>query len=195
MIGIGAIFDTTKASRSLWIITSLALTLPATTASFAQNIKNVMTAELTPATAVLREADLPRSLSPADIARYHHIFALQQAKDWAAADGEIAQLGDKLLLGALLGQRYRNSSYRASYAELVQWLERYGDQPDAKAIYGLALQRRPTGSHAPPKPLTAPALADAAGDLSLEPRPDLSSKRDRKDLQPAAARKAAALAR
>jgi len=197
MIGAGAIFDTSKASRSLWIILGVALTLPVAAPLSAQGIKqNAKTAELSPANAALREADLPRLLLQGDIARYRHIFSLQQTKQWPEADREIAELGDRLLLGAVLAQRYRNQSYRASYAELVQWLERYGDQPEAKAIYNLAMQRRTAGSKPPPKPVAAPALGDVGFDAAvIEPRPtEPELKRERAGLVPAAARRATALA-
>lgn len=191
MIGMDAIFDLARASRSLWIIVGFALTLPGATRATAQNVK---TAELTPGNAVLREADLPQPLSATDITHYRRVFALQQSAHWQEADSEIARLGDKLLMGTVLAQRYRNNSYRASYPELVQWLDRYGDQADAKAIYSLALQRRPKGTQAPPKPVASAALAQAAGDFSIEPRPlDLFTKKDRPDLVPTAARRAAAL--
>src|ERR1041384_7597758 len=152
MIGAGSIFDSARASRSLWIIVGVALTLPVASRATAQNVK---TAELTPATSILREADLPRALAASDAARYRHIFALQQAARWPEADSEIARLGDKLLLGTVLAQRYRSSLYHASYAELTHWLERYGDQAEAKPIYALALQRRPKGTPAPGKPVVA----------------------------------------
>ncbi len=191
MIGVGAIFDTSKASRSLWIILGFVLTLPASRAP-AQNLE---TAELTPATAALREADPPVPLSQRDADRYREIFALQQAKEWREADREIGELGDQLLLGTVLAQRYRSSAYRASYAELVHWLAHYGDQPEAKAIYALALQRRPKGAASPPKP-QAPSLSASSSDtFDVEPRPtDFLTKRGRPGLAPAAIRRAQALA-
>jgi peptidoglycan lytic transglycosylase len=192
MIGMGSIFDSRRASRSLWIILGLTLTLTnASTASAA----DVKTAELTPGNLVLREADLPRILSSADIARYQHIFALQQSNHWQDADREIAQLDDKLLVGAVLAQRYRDNSYRTSYAELLHWLQHYADEPDAKAMYTLALARHPKGAPLPPKPSAVPVLASASDDFGVEPRPDdpLLIKRDHKTLIPAAARRAASL--
>jgi soluble lytic murein transglycosylase len=192
MIEMEAIFDTHRASRGLWIILGLALTLPGASRAAAQDVR---TAELTPGAVFLREADLPRVLSQADVSRYQHIFALQQSAHWQDADREIAQLNDKLLLGSVLGQRYRNNSYRASYSELVQWLERYGDQPDAKTIYALALNRHVKGAALPPRPLVSSIPAAAADDLGIEPRPadPLLAKYDRKALVPAVARRAAAL--
>ncbi len=192
MIEMASIFDSRRASRGLWIILGFALTLPLASSPYAADVR---TAELTPGTLVLREADLPRILSLADIARYRRIFALQQSDHWQEADREIAQLDDKLLLGSVLAQRYRDDSYHASYAELLHWLQHYADEPDAKAIYALALARHPKGAPLPPKPSATPVLASASDDFGVEPRPDdpLLVKRDHKALIPAAARRAAGL--
>ncbi len=192
MIEMEAIFDTQRASRGLWIILGLALTLPGASRADAQDVR---TAELTPGSLLLHEADLPHVLSSSDVTRYEHIFALQQAAQWQEADREIARLNDKLLLGSVLGQRYRNSSYHASYGELAQWLGRYADLPDAKTIYVLALNRHPKGTPMPPKPEAFPGFASVADDLGVEPHPAdfLLAKRDRKTLVPAAAKRAAVL--
>jgi len=192
MIGMTRIFDSTKASRHLWIILGLTLTL---TAGPAAQAADMQTAELTPGNLVLREADLPTILPQADIALYQRIFALQDSNKWQEADRAIAQLSDKLLLGTVLAQRYRDSSYRPTYAELLHWLQHYADQPDAKAIYALALARHPKGVPLPPKPLANAVLAAASDESGIEPRADdpLFVKRDRKTLLPAAERRADAL--
>lgn len=192
MIEMGTIFDTRRAPRGLWIILGFALTLPSDSRAVAQELR---TAELTPGTVLLREADLPRVLSSSDVARYEHIFSVQQLGHWQDADRDIARLGDKLLLGSVLAQRYRSNAYHASYSELAQWLERYADQPDAKAIYALALNRHSKGVPLPPKPSAAPTLLSSVEDLGIEPHPtDLSfARHDRKSLMPAEERRAAAL--
>lgn len=191
MIEAGPIFDTRRASRGLWIILGFALTLPGATRSEAQDFR---TAELTPGANVLREADLPRVLSDGDITRYQRIFSLQQSDKWQEADREIVRLSDKLLLGTVLGQRYRGNSYRAGYGELAQWLERYADLPDAKPIYAMALARHPKGSAMPPKPFASAVLTQATDDVGIEPQPaTFLLKPERKPLVPAAARRAAAL--
>src|SRR6185437_16230017 len=92
-------------------------------------------AALTTGTDPLPEADLPTVLSAADAARYHRIFALQAQGRWAAADHEIARLDDRLLLGEVLAERYRDRRYHPSYAQLSRWLHHYADEPDAKPIY------------------------------------------------------------
>ena len=192
MIGMTRIFDSPKASRRLWIILGLTLTL---TAGPRAQAADVRTAELTPGNLVLREANLPTVLSQADIALYQRIFKLQDANHWQDADRVIAQLSDKLLVGTVLAQRYRDSGYRPSYAELRHWLEHYADEPDAKAIYALALARHPSGAPLPPKPSANTILPAVNDESGIEPRVDdpLFVKQDKKTLLPAAARRAAAL--
>ena len=122
------------------------------------------TAALGPGSELLRQSDLPRVLAPGEAARYQRIFALQERRAWSEADREIDKLNDRLLLGHVLAERYLNSPYRASYRELVSWLARFNDEPDAKAIYALALDRRPHGEKAPPRPVEADVLSPTAGD-------------------------------
>src|ERR1700722_19240436 len=90
------------------------------------------------------EASLPTVLSVADEARYRRIFAFQDDSAWRQADQEIDRIDDKLLVGEVLGQRYTDKRYHPSYDQLARWLARYADEPDAKAIYALALLRQPT---------------------------------------------------
>ncbi len=134
--------------------------------------QDLRTAALTPGTEMLRQSDLPTVLSAADQSRYQRIFALEASDAWAEADAEIARLQDKLLIGHVLAARYLGKSYRTSYPELVLWLERFADEPDAKAIYRLALHRQPHGAKAPPRPVAA-ALDDEDADgtsAKLSPR-------------------------
>ncbi|HZT50690.1 MAG TPA: lytic transglycosylase domain-containing protein, partial [Stellaceae bacterium] len=116
----------------------------------------------------------------------------------AEADAEIARLKDPLLLGHVLAERYLSKPYRASYRELADWLEHYADEPDAKAIYALALERKPRGAKAPPKPVeAAAALAEDTDDAAfgfdgLSPRARLVA-REIGDLAATAPKRAAAL--
>jgi soluble lytic murein transglycosylase-like protein len=106
-----------------------------------------------------READLPRVLTIEDVQRYHWIFQVQYAGNWQAADYEMKLLKDKLLVGHVLAQRYLSKTYKASYKELADWLQNYGDEGDAAAIHTLAVQRKSAGAPAPSKPgAWAPAL-------------------------------------
>ncbi len=171
MITGGTGLDARRTLHSLWIIASALASLAFSHEAFAQSSQDVRTAALTPGSSVLREADPPTILSAADITRYHHIFAAQQSGRWSDADREIAGLSDKLLLGEVLGERYRSSSYKATYPELAQWLEKYGDEPAAKAIYAMAVKRHPAGAPPVPKPTATGNLAAGNDDSDFEPRP------------------------
>jgi soluble lytic murein transglycosylase-like protein len=120
-------------------------------------------AALTPGGQSLTEAELPSVLSVPDIARYRRIFALQDRHLWREADGEIATLGDTLLLGPVLAQRYADRHYRASYGELASWLAHYPDEPEARTFYAFALARRPGGVAPPTRPVAAlpPRLSES----------------------------------
>ena len=176
--------------HSLWIIlASICFMLTNPTAS-AQQLR---TASLTPGDLVLREADLPTVLNGDDVTRYRHIFALQQAEHWQEADREIAGLHDKLLLGEVLAQRYRAPAYPATYAELLGWLQHYGDQPDAKAIYAMAVKRHPAGAEPPPQPSISAVNIDFDDDNDLSPTPTVSTGKQLQALIPAVAHRAEAL--
>ena len=128
-------------------------------------------------------ADIPHVLNDADVARYRHIFALQEGANWREADREIGQLRDRLLLGHVLFQRYMHPCcFRATYAELSSWLARYADQPGADRIYKLALQRRPSKAVHPRPPTITPI--DSSNDidnLSEDSARDGGDVRDGKD--------------
>ncbi len=136
--------------------------------------EDLRTAALTPGTEMLRQSDLPTVLSAPDQARYQRIFALEAKAAWSDADAEIAGLENPLLLGQVQAARYLSPSYRSSYPELVRWLGRYADEPDAKEIYGLALHRQPKGAKAPPRPVAAvlddEAQTDEGASANLSPR-------------------------
>ncbi len=101
------------------------------------------------------EVELPRVLSEADAARYARIFEVQEAGDWHAAGHEIEKLGDRLLMGHVLAQRYLHPTrYRSRFTELKAWLEEYADHPEAGRIHWLAIRRKPSGAKPPRKPVT-----------------------------------------
>lgn len=107
-----------------------------------------------------------------DIRLYREIFRLQEDGNWKAADKRIEELSDRLLIGHVLLQRYMHPrAYRASYAELKDWMQDYADHPEAERIYKLAAKRRPANWNWPRQPATPavnigwtrpePQLADA----------------------------------
>lgn len=86
------------------------------------------------------------TLSSHDETLYRAIFAAQERGDMKAADAQIADLGNGILLGHVLAQRYLHpTAYRADFSELKTWLDRYGDHPEAERIYKLASARAPGG--------------------------------------------------
>jgi soluble lytic murein transglycosylase len=105
-----------------------------------------------PATRLASSSNLPRVLTAADAERYREIFDFQDRGRFPEADRLIASLGNKVLMGHVLAQRYLHPSFRAKYSDLTSWLALYADHPDAGKVYALALKRR--GSAPLPKPPT-----------------------------------------
>ena len=89
--------------------------------------------------------DLPTVLDNDDRDRYRRIFQAQAAGQFSSADADIAQVKNKTLMGYVGAQRLLNPSYQAKFPELTAWLQDYNDQPDAPAIYRLAVARRTPG--------------------------------------------------
>lgn len=93
-------------------------------------------------------------LGEEDASLYKRIFALQNDGKWQAADKLIARLSDRRLMGYVLYQRYMHPrAYRATYAELKDWMANYADHVDADRIYRLATKRRPQNWNWPHKPV------------------------------------------
>jgi soluble lytic murein transglycosylase len=117
------------------------------------------------------ETSLPQILGPADVARYRAIVELQDSGRWGAADAEIAALGDRLLLGHVLAQRYLSRTYKARFDELTQWLARYSDEPRVHVVHALAVNKRPPGAHLPIEPDSAPVALRGIVDDPADLRP------------------------
>ena len=106
-------------------------------------------------------------LSEADARFYRAAFAAADHGDFDAAEAAQANARDKSLRGALDFARIMHpTAHAASYDELSQWLESYGDQAGAERIYALAVKRRPARAAAPKAPVlfVAGAKAPASGD-------------------------------
>ncbi len=115
---------------------------------------------------------LPQPLNPSDAARVRRIFALQDRGRLADAQALIDDLDDRLLLGAILADRYLGRYHRSTAAELADWMDRFGDQPDAPAIHSLLLRRLAPGMAAPPAPAQASLDLPPAPELGLADDPD-----------------------
>ena len=95
-------------------------------------------------------------LSAADVSQYRMIFALQERGRFDQADKLIERLGNRLLLGHVLAQRYLHpDAYTSSFDELAAWLDDYADHPQASRIYKLAGKRRPKDAAVPAAPVSA----------------------------------------
>jgi len=145
----------TWTKQNLYALIGLSLLIGAASSSAALAADAVRTASLPPANQFYAGAEIPSILQFDDVQRYRRIFALQAAGNWSTADQEIARLSDRLLVGAVLADRYLGNNYRSRYSELSAWLDAYADEPPARAIFALAEQRRPEGA----APLKRPGAA------------------------------------
>lgn len=102
-----------------------------------------------------------RPLSPKDARAYAAAFAAVRAGRFAEAEALTAQTSDPLLTGRVAFAKLMHPDYRASYAELSDWLSRYGDQPGAERIYALARKRQPASGPSPAAPRASLGSDDA----------------------------------
>ena len=121
---------------------------------------------------------LPTVLSDSDVALYRKIFALQKKGHWKAADKRIRQLGDRLLMGHVLAQRYLHpTAYRSRYKELKAWMADYADHPEAPRIYKLALRRKPRNWKYPARPVRVAAATSGISRTAVKKTPRIPRKR------------------
>ena len=105
------------------------------------------------------EVALPEPLTPSDAAAIRRIMALQDSGNLTEAGRLIANLENPILMGTILAQRYLGRFHRSTVPELSDWLSLYADLPDATAIHALLLKRLPSGTVAPPRPMSGQPLA------------------------------------
>src|SRR5262249_7933639 len=84
---------------------------------------------------------LPSVLSENDAARYRQAFTLQGQGQVEQADEAVAGIGNPLLRGVLLGERYLMPGREPNFSELALWLASYGDHAQAATLYKLAQTR------------------------------------------------------
>jgi soluble lytic murein transglycosylase-like protein len=85
----------------------------------------------------------PHALSPWDAQLYAAAFDAMHRGDFADAEAKLAQINDKCLVGMVEFEKlFHPTAYHASYAELVAWLEKYGDLPMAPRVRALARKRK-----------------------------------------------------
>lgn len=99
---------------------------------------NTTEARLKPSNALL-----PRVLSARDAALYREIFALGEMGQWDDVDGLVPYLGNDLLIGHVLAQRYLHpTAYTSRPQELAMWLVLYSDLPESGRIRDLIEEKR-----------------------------------------------------
>ncbi len=125
------------------------------------------------------EVALPQPLSPSEAAELRRIFALQSRGAMSDAIRASANLGDPLLMGRLLADRYLGRHYRSTAAQLSDWLDTYHNQPDAPAIRSLLLTKLPKGAPMPAAVDVAPLSRSAEPESTAE-----DAAVDRNDLPP-----------
>ncbi len=103
---------------------------------------------------------LPSVLSSKDVSLYRQIFSLVEDGEWDAVEAKLAEVDDDLLKGSLLAQRYLVTYGEIDPKVLIDWLQNYGDTPEAEAIYLLAKARLGDSSLNIPSPLIGETLPD-----------------------------------
>ena len=83
-------------------------------------------------------------LSDADASLYSQIFKLQDKDKITAAQKLESQLGDDLLMGEVLYQRFISDSYTTRGKEVAAWMEKYYNTPGAARMEKLARIKKTT---------------------------------------------------
>lgn len=129
----------------------------------------------------------PQPLNPSDAVLVRQIFALQAQGKIAEAEKATAQLSNRMLLGAILADRYTGPYTKPSAATLRDWLTSYGDQPQAPAVaHLLSLRLHGSSETMPTLPqqpfLKPPTTADSADfdmgppDTGIDTQPGLDAR-------------------
>lgn len=112
------------------------------------------------------EERAPAALSPWDAQVWAAAFEAAERGEFAAAEAQATKAKDRSLEGALKLRRLLRPDTKASYAELIGWLQAHRDHPEAARVHALALSRKPAGAAPPPEPTGAGGMrrwADLAG--------------------------------
>ena len=111
-------------------------------------------------------AGMRYGLSPGDLERYRRAFAAADTSDWQAMKTIVLQLEDRRLVGHVLAARYLSPSTNVPFSDLREWMDLYGDLPEADDVYRLALSREAKGDSTLPYPRSV----QTSGNEALDPR-------------------------
>jgi soluble lytic murein transglycosylase-like protein len=87
-----------------------------------------------------KEIETPK-LSDADAAHYRAAFADIAQAEFAQANAELQNVEKPILIGHALAEIYLHEESKPNLAELQQWLQNYGDHPQAYRIAKLAARK------------------------------------------------------
>lgn len=108
------------------------------------------------------------ALSESDEAAYRSAFNAIEAGNWRGVGAALARVEDDALVGVVRGRMLLTRSYRPSWSEYTQWLNRYGEYGQAQAVYERAmdLRRRRSRAQAPlPRRAGARTLPGTAAEI------------------------------
>lgn len=88
----------------------------------------------TPPAWISRPYALDRPLTRRERQLYNEVILLQKRADWDKADLLLDKIDNTVLFGHIHAMRILSPSYRSAPSELVLWLGRYHDHPQAAAI-------------------------------------------------------------
>ncbi len=123
---------------------------------------------------------MPQPLPPSEAAKLRRIFVMQDRGDIPAAIRETAELDSDspvgaAMLGHVLAQRYLGPYTRPTPDQLREWLDRWADLPDARAIHALLVVRMPHGEKAPPLPPGFVAAEEPTAPVPEETEPEATA--------------------
>ena len=117
------------------------------------------------------------TLSDRDVTLYAAAFGAAERGDVSAAEANLAQVSDPCLAGKVeYLELTRGKARSASYEELSNWLNNFGDTPGADEVYRMAVRRKPAGV-TPPTP-SALAAAETASGFAARPAPESRAARE-----------------
>ncbi len=80
-------------------------------------------------------------IDKSDVVLYKKAFRAIDAADFKRVNDLTSSLGNNIILGHVLAEKYLHKDYKSSFAELKEWLELYADLPQAVRIYNLAVKK------------------------------------------------------
>ena len=135
----------------------------------------------------------PSVLNDQDAVLYKAAFSAIDAGNFDDAEGSLALVTDRSLVGYAEYHILMSSKYDASYDELVAWLGQYGDQPMAMKIWTTAKRKKPQGAPDPafpslngaqPLPTQPQTLANSGDAVQLSATGSLAGQPLQADFNP-----------